>query len=111
MRNHVDFTTHNRLYEFAIMPFGLCNVPATFQRLMSKVLKELINQKCIVYLDDILVMDKTFTKCLENLRQEKEANLYLKLRKCYLAKLKVLYLQYVVSDAVISVDKSKEEAV
>ena len=58
------FTTHNGLYEFTVMPFGLCNAPATFQRLMSKVLKGLINQQCMVYLDDILVMGKTFTEHL-----------------------------------------------
>ena len=61
------FTTHNGPYEFTVMPFGLCNPPATFQRLMSKVLKGLINQKCMVYLDDILVMGRTFTEHLENL--------------------------------------------
>ena len=61
------FTTHNGLYEFTVMPFSLCNAPATFQRLMSEVLKGLINQKCMVYLDDILVMGKTFTEHLNNL--------------------------------------------
>ena len=38
------FVTHNGLYEFAVMPSGLCNTPATFQRLMSRVLKGLINE-------------------------------------------------------------------
>ena len=61
------FTTHNGLYEFTVMPFSLCNAPATFQRLMLNVLKELIYQKCMVYLDDILVKRKTFMEYLNNL--------------------------------------------
>ena len=61
------FTIHNGLYESTVMPFGLCNAPAAFQRLMSKVLKGLINQKCMVYLDDTLIMEKTFTEHLNNL--------------------------------------------
>ena len=97
------------------MPFGLCNAPVTFQILMSKVLKELINQKCMVYLDDILVMGRTFTEHLENLREVlqrlREANLCRKPRKYHLAKQQVLYLGYVISEAGISVDKSKVEAV
>ena len=61
------FTTHNGFYEFTVMPCGLCNASTAFQRLMSKVLKGLINQKCMVYLDDILIMGKTFTEYLNNL--------------------------------------------
>jgi len=56
------FVTHNNLYEFAVMSFGLCNALATFQRLMSKVLKGLVNEKCMVYLGDILVMGRAFTE-------------------------------------------------
>ena len=59
------FTTHRGLYEFKVMPFGLCNAPATFQRIMEGVLADLVQQKCLIYLDDILVIGKTFTElCL-----------------------------------------------
>ena len=52
--------THDGLYRFDVMRFGWCNALATFQRLMGKVLSRLIPKKCMVYLDDILVMGCTF---------------------------------------------------
>ena len=51
------------------MPFGLCNAPATFQRLMETVLAGLAQERCIVYLDDILVIGRTFEEHLRNLRE------------------------------------------
>jgi len=83
------------------MPFGLCNAPTTFQRLMEAVLFGLAQEKCIVYLDDILVMGKTFEEHLDNLFQVfsrlRQAGLRLKPRKCHLARRRVFYLGYVVS--------------
>jgi len=61
------FVKQNRLYKFAVMPFSLCNVPATFQRLMNSLLKELTSEKCMVYLDDILVMGRSFAEHLSYL--------------------------------------------
>ena len=59
-REKTAFVTHKGLYEFSVMPFGLCNTPATFQRLMEVTLRGLARCKCVVYLDDILVMGRTF---------------------------------------------------
>ena len=61
------FATHSGLYEFAVMPFGLCNAPATFQRLMETILAGLTRDICTVYLDDTLVMGATFEEHLQNL--------------------------------------------
>ena len=60
------FTTPN---EFTVMPFGLCNSPATFQRLMENVLAGLTQKSCVVYIDDVLVMGSTFEEHLANLRE------------------------------------------
>ena len=63
------FCTHSGLYEFTVMPFGLCNAPATFQRLMESVLAGLARDTCLVYIDDILVLGRTFEEHLQNLEK------------------------------------------
>ena len=88
-REKTAFTTNSGLYEFKVMPFGLCNAPATFQRLMEEVLRGLAREKCLVYLDDVLVIGRTFDEHLSNLREVfnrlSEAGLKLKPAKCKLA--------------------------
>ena len=90
------------------MPFGLCNVPAAFQRLMEAVLGGLARDKCFVYQNDILVVGKTSKDHLDNLREVfnrlRQSGLKLKPSKCHLAKQKVTYLGYVVSSQGIATD-------
>ena len=109
------FITHEGLYEFCVMPFGLCNVPATFQRLMGRVLSGLIPKKCMVYLDDILVVGRTFQEHLDNLREVTKrlryAGLRLKPKKCHFAQSQVVYLGFVISNAGLAADTKKVEAV
>lgn len=57
-REKTAFSVGNGLWQFTVMPFGLCNAPATFERLMEKVLKGLISKICFVYLDDVIVFEK-----------------------------------------------------
>lgn len=68
-RQKSAFTTYCGLFEFVRMPFGLCNVPAMFQRLMQKVLAELEWRTCFVYLDDILVASRSFDEHLQHLHE------------------------------------------
>ena len=56
------FATHSGLFQFAVMPFGLCNAPATFERLMSQVMRGLHWKRCLVYIDDILVFGSDFER-------------------------------------------------
>ena len=101
-REKTAFVTHSSLYEILVMPFGLCNVPATFQRLMEVVLDGLVRKKCLVYIDDILVVGETFEEHLENLclvlARFRQAGLRLKLKKCHLVQTEVGYLSYVLSE-------------
>ena len=82
------FMTHHGLYKFQVMPFGLCNAPGTFQRLMEFVLAGLQWQTCLVYLDDVIVYGRDFDEHLEWLRDVshrfRQAGLKLKPSRCFL---------------------------
>ncbi|GBL67472.1 Retrovirus-related Pol polyprotein from transposon 297 [Araneus ventricosus] len=61
------FTTGQRLWQFKVMPFGLRNAPATFERLMETVLRGLTSEACLVYLDDIIIVGRTFQEHINNI--------------------------------------------
>ena len=61
------FCTTEGLFEFKVMPFGLTNAPATFQCFMDLLLAGLQWQSCLVYVDDIIILGKTFEQHLNNL--------------------------------------------
>ena len=63
------FNTDNGHYEFKRMPFGLKNAPETFQRMMNAVLKDQINKKSLVYLDDIIVFGTSLQEHMDNLKE------------------------------------------
>ena len=83
------------------MPFGLCNGPATFQRLMNLVLAGLQMSQCLVYIDDVIVVGRTFDEHLGNLQEVFErgrrAGLKLKPSKCSFLQERVSYLGHMKS--------------
>ena len=62
-RHKTAFTTPTGLYQFRVMPFGLCGAPATFQRLMDKLLRG-FESFSAAYLDDIIVYSATWEEHL-----------------------------------------------
>ena len=61
-------TSSGQLYEFNRLPFGLCNAPATFSRLMDNVLPGLSWEVCLYYLNDIIVFLKDWQEHLHRLQ-------------------------------------------
>ncbi|UYV84871.1 hypothetical protein LAZ67_X003796, partial [Cordylochernes scorpioides] len=80
------FTTSHGLYEFNVMPFGLCNAPATFERIMDNVLKNIKWKFCLCYLDDVVIYSPDFTTHLGRIKAVlkcfRESNLRLNGKKC-----------------------------
>src|SRR6266498_5333320 len=85
-RYKTAFRTPWGLYEFNVMPFGLKNAPATFQRLMIRVLRQYLYDFVIVYIDDILIYSKSKEKHKRHLhlvfQALRKAGLKIKLKKC-----------------------------
>lgn len=114
-REKSAFTTNWGLYEFNVMPFGLCGAPSTFQRLMETVLAGLQWDLCLVYLDDIIIFSQSFDEHLVRLKEVferiRKANLKLKPSKCHLLKSKITCLGHIISQQGIEPDDTKIEAV
>ncbi|CAI2184202.1 18086_t:CDS:2, partial [Funneliformis geosporum] len=68
-REKTTFITYFGIYEFNVMPFRLCNTPATFQRLINTVLRDILWQYVVVYVDDINIGSRSFEKYLLHLEQ------------------------------------------
>jgi hypothetical protein len=94
------FITKFGTYEFKVMPFGLCNAPATFQRTMDKVLQRIKDKFVLVYLDDVIIFSKTFEEHIQHveevMKRIRDANLRLKAEKCYFAAKVLQFLGHVV---------------
>ena len=102
------FVTTSGLYEFQTMPFGLCNSPATFERLMECILRGLQWQTCLIYIDDVIIFSKDFDTHLERLREVLQrigdAGLKISPKKCKLFQKQVKFLGHIVSENGIAPD-------
>ena len=114
-RQKTAFCTQEGLFEFKVMPFGLCNAPATFQRLMDLVLSGIQWKSCLVYIDDIVIVGKCFQQHLSNLElvldRLRQAGLRLKTSKYHLFREEVTFLGHRISRQGISTDPKKVSAV
>ena len=89
------------LFEYTTMLFGLCNAPATFQRVMELALSGLQWTTCLSYLDDVLIFGKDFTEQVARIEAVVEkiqaVGLKLKPAKCHLLQQEVVFLGHILS--------------
>ena len=99
-RHKTASITKYGLFEYMVMPFGLCNAPSTFQRCVELIFRGIQWKYLLVYLDDIIVMASNFDEHLDRLEEMfkrlSEAGLKMKASKCEFFKTEVLFLGHCV---------------
>ena len=114
-RHKTAFITKFGLFEHKRMAFGLCNAPATFQRVIQFVLRGLTWDKVLAYIDDVIILGKDFEDHLKNLQltfeRFRKHNLKLKPKKCSLFHTQTLFLGRVVSSDGVSVNPENVQRV
>ena len=114
-KSKTAFSFGQGLWQFRYMPFGLCNAPATFERLMERVLDGLHWRTALVFLDDVIVYGSSFEQELQRLSEVfcrfRAAQLKLSPKKCHLFQKEVRFLGHLVSDEGVSTDPAKISAV
>ena len=113
-REKTAFATHDGLFEFRVLPFGVCNGPATFQRVMQQALRGL-SDLCSVYVDDIIVFSRTVEDHVSHLEQVfsrlREVGLRLHPAKCRFASPQVEFLGHLITAEGILPNPAKISAV
>ncbi|GBG77963.1 hypothetical protein CBR_g25894 [Chara braunii] len=105
------FQTRYGLYEFVVMPFGLCNAPGTFQHAMNRIFHDYLDKFIVVYLDDILIFSRTVEEHVEHLKTVlgllRQHQYKVNLEKCEFGRTKILYLGHEISADGLRSDDAK----
>jgi hypothetical protein len=113
-RHKTAFRTRFGHFEFRVLPFGLCNSPATFMRVMNKVFGHLYDDCIIAYMDDILIYSKNLDEHLGHLdvvfQLLADNKLFVKPEKCEFGVEATSFCGTVVTTEGIQLDKSKLDA-
>jgi len=103
------------LFEYTVMPFGLCNTPGTFQHYMHDVFRDFLDKFLVIYLDDFLVYSDNLKEHQKHVRlvleRLWEAGLYLKPSKCEFHREEVEFLGFIVGKNGVWMDPTKVESI
>jgi len=114
-QDKTTFTCPRGTYPYNILPFGLCNAPATFQRSILAIFADLIHECVEVYMDDFIVYGNAFDDCLNNLEKVLkrciETNLSLSNEKCFMMLTEGIVLGHHISSSGIKVDPAKIQVI
>jgi hypothetical protein len=107
--------THDGHFEFLVMPFGLTNAPPMFQALIKDVLQQFLHRFELVFFDDILIYNPSWSKHLQHIRLILDTlhthDLHLNFSKSSFGSKSVTYLDHVISAEGVAMDSDKLEAV
>ena len=108
------FVTTRGHYEYQVMPFGLSIAPSVFQAFINDVLRDLLGQYVIAYLDDILVYSPNFESHVIHVRSVLQRlldnNLFLKGEKCEFHLQSVSFFVYIISQQGVLMDDHKVDS-
>ena len=114
-RPKLAFTVPRGHFQFRVMPFGLSNAPAAFQRVMDRILMKFKWKFCLVYLDDIIIFSRTWEEHIEHCREVftelERYQLTLQIDKCKFGQMEVHFLGHVVTNGTIKPDPDKIRAI
>lgn len=106
-----SFQTHFGHFEYRVMPYGLTGAPATFQAITNHILAPLLRKCVVVFIDDILIYNKTYEEHLQHVKRVfellEEHQFKVRLSRCSFAKQQLNYLGHVLSAEGIATDPSK----
>ncbi|RDX67454.1 Retrovirus-related Pol polyprotein from transposon 17.6, partial [Mucuna pruriens] len=110
-QHKTTFTCPFGTFAYTRMPFGLCNAPSTFQRCMTSIFSDLLQDYMEVFMDDFLVYADSFEACMSNLSKVLkrciDTNLVLNFEKCHFMVTAEIVLGHLVSNRGIEVDRAK----
>jgi hypothetical protein len=111
---NTNFKSNKCLFEWLVMPFVLTNSTTTFMRMMDDILQPFTNSFVVVYLDGILIFNKTWEEHLEHIQQVlgtlRQHKLYA-MEKCSFGMQRIQYLGYIVDEQGVHVDPTKIQVI